>query len=445
MDEKEKFIAELYPAAVKISEETGMSWQLILAQAAHETGWGKKVLPGTNNIFNIKAGTGWEGETKTFNVWERVNGKTIWVDQPFRVYETLDDAMADRVRFLRDNPRYAKAGLFDAGTIGDLAKEAAALQKAGYATDESYAKLLVDVFEGRTMRRALALAAPGMDQENIRDARRGDDVEQLQRSLNRLGYVGAAGHELAVDGNYGRRTRLAVEDFQRNHDLVADGIAGPLTMAAVQRAVETELRSIGQPDAPYLRPEQPNESLSAYRSLAPEPVAAPVMPVMRQEATGRSDDVSYHGAGVHQHEVERRFASVPDHIAVRQIAACSETIAHETCDPRYPQSSNHELYSELKRRIPDASEDRLVQFTAACHESNITAKNLVAARLDEDRGTLTFIGSGPLTRPAQIDLKSAPPRPEEAMEQIQQNDLQQAQLMEQVRAQQAQIGMSHAR
>jgi len=166
---------------------------------------------------------------------------------------------------------------------------------------------------------------------------------------------------------------------------------------------------------------------------------------MRQEATGRSDDVSYHGAGVHQHEVERRFASVPDHIAVRQIAACSETIAHETCDPRYPQSSNHELYSELKRRIPDASEDRLVQFTAACHESNITAKNLVAARLDEDRGTLTFIGSGPLTRPAQIDLKSAPPRPEEAMEQIQQNDLQQAQLMEQVRAQQAQIGMSHAR
>ena len=32
MDEKEEFIAKLYPAARRISEETGMSWELILAK-----------------------------------------------------------------------------------------------------------------------------------------------------------------------------------------------------------------------------------------------------------------------------------------------------------------------------------------------------------------------------------------------------------------------------
>lgn len=393
MDEKEKFIARLYPAAVKISEETGMSWQLILAQAAQETGWGKKVLPGTNNIFNIKAGVGWEGETKTFNVWERVQGRTVWIDQPFRVYETLEDAMADRVRFLRENPRYTKAGLFDEGTIGDLAREADALQRAGYATDENYARSLVEVFEGRTMRRAIALAGHEVDQVGTSVSQRDASTKELQTSLNRLGYVDAAGCELKVDGDYGRRTRLAVEDFQRRHGLVADGIAGPLTLAAVDRAVKTELRSIGQPDAPYLRSGHPSDNA----------MGAPAS-----------------------------FSS-------------SETRALDWQDPRHPRSALHDLYIELGRRVPDASEDRLLQFTAVCHESCITAENLVEARLDEQQGTLTFVGTGALAQPAHIDLKSPPPYPDEAIQQIQQHDLQQQQVMEQVRAQQAEMGMSHSR
>lgn len=272
-----------------------------------------------------------------------------------------------------------------------------------------------------------------------------DGIKQLQDSLNRLGYVDAAGCELAVDGDYGRRTRLAVEDFQRSHGLVADGIAGPLTIAAVQRAVETELRSIGQPDAPYLRQEQPTESLSAYRSLAPDSVASPVMPIVRPEVSSRADDASYGEAQAHQGEADRRLATAPDQVATPIVAAWSERTSYERQDPRHPQSPNHDLYGELKRRIPDASEDRLLQFTAACHENRITANNMVEARLDEARGTLTFIGSGPLTTPAQIDLKNAPPRPEEAIEHIQQHDLQQARVMEEVRVQQAQVGLGHSR
>ncbi|WP_454919204.1 peptidoglycan-binding protein [Xanthobacter sediminis] len=52
------------------------------------------------------------------------------------------------------------------------------------------------------------------------------DVSDLQRLLNEVG-----GYGLHVDGLYGPRTRGAVKDFQSAHGLVADGIAGPVTLA----------------------------------------------------------------------------------------------------------------------------------------------------------------------------------------------------------------------
>jgi uncharacterized protein (TIGR02594 family) len=157
-EQKIAFIKRLYCPARAVAADTGCSWELILAQAAQETGWGEKVLPGTNNVFNIKSSPGWEGESRTFHVWEKVNGRKIWVYAPFRVYPSVFDSLKDRTRFLKENPIYTKAGLFEPGTVGDFAKEATALKKAGYATDEHYVQLLKDVWNGRTMRRAVAAA-----------------------------------------------------------------------------------------------------------------------------------------------------------------------------------------------------------------------------------------------------------------------------------------------
>lgn len=154
---KEQFIADLYPAARRVGQETGMSWELILAQAALETDWGQKVLPGTNNIFNIKADASWQGESREFRVKEYIDRKWVERDDPFRVYPSYEDALRDRVEFLRDNSRYTRAGLFEEGTLGDLRREAEALQRAGYATDPEYADKLVEVFGGRTMRNGIAL------------------------------------------------------------------------------------------------------------------------------------------------------------------------------------------------------------------------------------------------------------------------------------------------
>jgi N-acetylmuramoyl-L-alanine amidase len=63
-----------------------------------------------------------------------------------------------------------------------------------------------------------------------RPALQGDDVRDLQRRLNRLGFD--AGHD---DGLFGVQTFDAVRDFQLNVGLVVDGIAGPETIDHVHR------------------------------------------------------------------------------------------------------------------------------------------------------------------------------------------------------------------
>lgn len=59
--------------------------------------------------------------------------------------------------------------------------------------------------------------------ETLRHGYTGAAVEQLQSALNRHGA------KLVVDGVFGDYTLVAVEDFQRSHDLHVDGVVGPYT------------------------------------------------------------------------------------------------------------------------------------------------------------------------------------------------------------------------
>lgn len=57
-------------------------------------------------------------------------------------------------------------------------------------------------------------------------------VRAVQRRL-KAAFAGYAGH-LVIDGDFGSQTQAAVREFQRRSGLVADGIVGPMTAAALK-------------------------------------------------------------------------------------------------------------------------------------------------------------------------------------------------------------------
>lgn len=70
-------------------------------------------------------------------------------------------------------------------------------------------------------------------QPTLRRGSRGETVKALQDALNKLGYK--AGE---VDGIFGPKTESAVKAFQKANKLVQDGIVGPLTWAALDKALK---------------------------------------------------------------------------------------------------------------------------------------------------------------------------------------------------------------
>jgi peptidoglycan hydrolase-like protein with peptidoglycan-binding domain len=76
-----------------------------------------------------------------------------------------------------------------------------------------------------------------LHREPMRPGDEGAHVVRLQKALVRLGYdVGP------IDGKYGSELSQVVAAFQRDHDLIADGIAGRRTIRILNREVAREER-----------------------------------------------------------------------------------------------------------------------------------------------------------------------------------------------------------
>ena len=86
--------------------------------------------------------------------------------------------------------------------------------------------------------------APPLSPVLLRSGAKGPAVEALQQRLNSL-----TGAGLRVDGDFGRSTRTAVENFQRRVDLEVDGEVGAATRAAMTE-VAAGTRQLAAPSAP---------------------------------------------------------------------------------------------------------------------------------------------------------------------------------------------------
>ena len=130
-------------AARAAEADTGIPAAFMLAQAAHETGWGQREIrqadgSSANNLFGIKAGGSWKGAVAEVTTTEFVDGQPRKITQRFRAYASAAESFRDYARLMKENGRYAQV----LASGGSAERFAQGLQSAGYATDPAYADKL---------------------------------------------------------------------------------------------------------------------------------------------------------------------------------------------------------------------------------------------------------------------------------------------------------------
>ncbi|QQK04757.1 glucosaminidase domain-containing protein [Burkholderia anthina] len=120
MADVQGFIQQFGPVAAAVSQRIGVAPDVLLGQWGLETGWGKSIIPGTNNLSNIK-GPGVAAK----------DNQTGSVDQ-YRAYQSPADFGNDFVNLISN--RYQGA----VGKGADATAYAGALKAGGYAEDPKY-------------------------------------------------------------------------------------------------------------------------------------------------------------------------------------------------------------------------------------------------------------------------------------------------------------------
>lgn len=145
---RQEFVSEFSPYVNGITKGTGIFPGTLFAQAILESSRDGRVGASglsqeANNFFGIKADKGWKGKVYNAKTREVYGGKDTYIKDDFRKYDSVKDSLKDYVSFLQLNPRYAKAGVFNAKSVEEQAE---ALKRAGYATDPKYASIVSSVY-----------------------------------------------------------------------------------------------------------------------------------------------------------------------------------------------------------------------------------------------------------------------------------------------------------
>lgn len=121
---------------------------ITIGQAIHESGWGKSDLgkAPNYNLFGIKKSDDWEGAIVNMRTGEYgANGK-YYIYADFRKYNSWNESMLDHAAFFTNTP-WRTENYKHVVSATDYKVAARALQSAGYATDPSYASILIKIIE----------------------------------------------------------------------------------------------------------------------------------------------------------------------------------------------------------------------------------------------------------------------------------------------------------
>lgn len=136
-DEKD-FIEKNIGTARQVQAKYGVPASVVLAQAAHESGWGNSTLSTLfNNLFGVK-GSGDAGSTY-LPTQEEVNGKMVTVMDSFAQYSSQDASFDAYGKLIQTNYK---------GAVGKSADAAVdAIAAGGYATDSNYASAVKGIIK----------------------------------------------------------------------------------------------------------------------------------------------------------------------------------------------------------------------------------------------------------------------------------------------------------
>ncbi len=154
---RSEFVRIAGPLARSSSARTGVPASVTLAQAILESASGT-LHAGANNYFGIKARTvdlktgifRWESTAVGCvhkPTYETEGRRLVRQIGQFRMYRGMQDSFYDHGMFLRQNSRYAPA-FRHTGNPAQFAREIA---KAGYATDPTYANMLIRLINNKDL------------------------------------------------------------------------------------------------------------------------------------------------------------------------------------------------------------------------------------------------------------------------------------------------------
>ncbi len=160
------FVQQLRPMAEQAAKKLGVSADIILSQAALETGWGKYVIhnDSTNsfNLFNIKAKSDWSGKIIDKEVLEynksAKNNSTLTLlptlvptqqKSQFKVYDSYAQSFDDYVNYIQGNSRYDKIlkKVLKSEQLLHDKSYIEGIHQAGYATDPDYSNKVLNVLK----------------------------------------------------------------------------------------------------------------------------------------------------------------------------------------------------------------------------------------------------------------------------------------------------------
>ena len=201
----------------------------VIAQACIESAYGTSSLGYRwHNYFGMKCGSSWKGKSINLSTKEEYSpGQLTTIRDNFRAYDSMEEGVKGYFDFISTN-RYAN--LKNASTAKEYLEF---IKRDGYATSSSYVSTCMSCIGRHDLERFDWNQDPDknpykLSKRIVKMGDKGESVKWLQWELNRHGA------NLKIDGIFGNQTKLSVLLFQKQSGLIADGIVGPKTIAALQ-------------------------------------------------------------------------------------------------------------------------------------------------------------------------------------------------------------------